>query len=364
MSKRLAAGEARSLGLVVTGGTIGAEYEEDAVVRLPNTNANSEVELLKAAWSGPATLDLRVRRPIRTLSENMRPKDWLAIAQAATALVEQHHVAGILVLHGTDTASYTAAALSFLLSGLPVPVVLTGSNLPPNQTGSDALTNIHDALIALCHLERGTYLSFAGSPESPSWVHVGTHVRKARASGQAFVSVNYGPVAKVTDDAFFLLDQAPPVKLVPASLALDDRVFSFRIYPGCDLGLIWNALVGSDIRGVVIELYASATGPDGQRSRGDKKYSLPAFVSRCVDAGMVVVGAVSEAPDTANAYESALAIQDVGAFFSWPLLPEVATVKLMWALAQRKAPDEVRGLVAQPVAGEFDSRSRAPLAQA
>src|SRR6202040_1852748 len=103
--------------------------------------------------------------PIRELSENLQPRHWVLIAQAVRSLIEQEDAAGVLVLHGTDTMAYTAAALSFLLSDLEGPVVLTGANLPTGEAGSDAQRNVHDALVALNELERGVYVAFTGRPD-------------------------------------------------------------------------------------------------------------------------------------------------------------------------------------------------------
>ncbi len=102
------------------------------------------------------------------------------------------------------------------------------------------------------------------------------------------------------------------------------------------------------LRGVVVELYASGTGPsDG----GDT--DLPGFVERCRLAG-VCVAAVAEAPaGSVNSYESAISVRRAGAFFRWPLLPEVAVVKLMWALAQSDDPAIVAAYLEHDVTGEL-----------
>ncbi len=340
---------ARRIGLVVTGGTIGAEYSADEVVRLPVEPNGAEVALLHDAWRGPMGLDLHVRQPLRVLSENMRPGDWVTIAQSVRSVVEEHSVSGVLVLHGTDTATYTTAALSFLLADLEVPIVLTGSNLPPNQRDSDAVKNIGDALIALCNLPPGTYLSFAGEPDLPTWVHLGTQVRKLRASGQAFFSVNRQPVAQVVRGKFVPVQHSPVLHPIPAKAAVDDKVLAVRIYPGLDLSSLLLAARESGTRGVVVELYASGTAPDDSGVE-----SLSNFVEGCLQAGIAVVTTVSDAPDDeANDYESSVALRASGAFFSWTLLPEVAIVKLMWVLAQTSNLHDVSRLMGLNIAGEM-----------
>lgn len=326
----------QNVGLVLTGGTIGSMITgqgDHEVVRLSSVQAGLAIPGGDAAWRQITQLrdvDFRVRRPIGLLSENLVPEDWMAIASAARDLVDEG-VDGVLVLHGTDTMAYTSAALSFLLADVHVPVVLTGSNLPPDDPSSDAPTNVQKALIALPYLERGVFVVFAGEPSLDGWIHLGTRVRKARASGEAFETVNGQPVGRI--HGVELLDFAPypsPRPWPSATAAVDSRVFTIRVYPGLDFSCVDAALQAGNMRGLVIELYASATGPDVAGKR-----SLPAFVERSRELGIQVYCTLSAAPERSiRSYESGLAVVDAGAVFLPNVLTETAVVKLMWALAQ------------------------------
>lgn len=292
--------------------------------------------------------------PLRRLSENMGPADWATMASAVRAL----HDAGagrILVLHGTDTAAYSAAALSFALADLPVTVVLTGANLPPGEPGSDAARNIADAVTALDRLAPGVFLSFAGDPAGPSSVHLGTAVRKVRASGQAFYSINRPVVAEVGDayrEVSAVPDRTPLARAVHGDVRFDERVMLLRLHPGIDLRMAAEAAAAHGIAGVVVELYPSGTGP--QMGGGPGALSLGDFVRACREHGAVVVATVANAPaGPRNHYESTVALEEAGALFTRDMLPETALVKLMWLLGHYKA-DEARDLVLAPcVAGEL-----------
>lgn len=357
----LAGGHQRSVGLVLTGGTIGSHHgpvlsvSDDSLESLTVGGAGAEeIDLLTGAWEGTGSLDVQVRSPIRLLSENLKPEDWIPIAQAARDLAQIDEVSGVVIFHGTDTMAYTAAALSFLLADLDKPVVLTGSNLPPDQPGSDAARNAHDALIALDSLSSGTYIVFAGADELPGLVHLGTRVRKVQASGQAYDSVNGPPIARIEGRQFLSMTEAPapqPARM-EVSCAVDPRVLTLRLYPGLNFEAAFSAVVHGAIHGVVIELYASATGPD----TGDE-YSLAGFIQRCVDHDLPVVTTVNIAPDEpVNVYETTLAISEAGGLFLDGMLPETATVKLMWALAQRDDTASVLELMRTPIAGELAPR--------
>lgn len=348
-----------SVGLVITGGTIGA-HEDDSVlaVQASTAHATKELDLLTQAWHQPVTFDVHVRCPLRLLSENLEPGDWIPIAEAVRDLVETEDVSGVVVFHGTDTMVYTAAALSFLLSDIDKPVVLTGSNLPSDQEGSDAPRNVHDSLIALEALEAGTYIVFAGANDLPGVVHLGTRARKLQASGQAFASINRLPVGEVVGDTFNSLQL--PARRVSQSFkcAIDPHVLALRLYPGLDFAAAYSAVTYGHIRGVVIELYASATGP-----HTDDRYSLPVFIRRCVERGVTVATTVPAAPEgPSNVYETTLAIAEAGGVFLLDMLPETATAKLMWALAQRDDMRSVQELMLTPIAGEIGDgrRSEAP----
>lgn len=312
--------------------------------------------LLNQVWPASAPLNVHVRSPLRLLSENLQPKDWIPIAEAARDLAKVDDIAGIVIFHGTDTMAYTAAALSFLLADLGKPIVLTGSNLPPDQEGSDAKRNAHDALIALGSLPPGTYIVFAGGTDLPGLVHLGTRVRKLQASGHAYASVNGPPIGKIVGQE--LVDSAPPPRRTKLewdfACAIDPRVLALRLYPGLDFDATFAAIAHGDLRGVMIELYASATGPHTH-----DKYSLPEFIRRCVGKGIPVVTTVNIAPnEPVNLYETTLAIEDAGGLFLEGMLPETATVKLMWALAQQKERDiSLRELMQTPVAGETPTLS-------
>lgn len=338
--------------MVLTGGTIGSEPDGGGVLSVSGAPPSAEeIGLLAAAAEPGEELEVEVRSPLRLLSENIEPGDWAAIAATVRELAAIGGLAGVIVLHGTDTMAFSAAALSYLLADLEMTVVLTGSNSPAEQPGSDATRNARVALIALGALPPGVFVAFAGGSDLPGLVHLGTRVRKLRASGQAFVSVNADPVGRVEAGSFVpLATVAPPSPSVQAfRCRVDSRVLSLRLYPGLDFEVAFAAVTAGDVRGVVVELYASATGPDTGGRR-----SLTRFIRRCAERGVPVLTTVgAAAPGAANRYETAIAIAEAGGLFLAGMLPETATVKLMWALAQHDDPDDVKRLMRTPIAGDM-----------
>lgn len=342
------------LGLVLTGGTIGsgvsAPGSEDKLVRLLD-GAGSEIPELELVWKAAPRaddLELSIRRPIGLLSENLVPNDWIPMARTIRSLVQDDGVEAVLVLHGTDTMAYTSAAMAFMLSDLQVPVALTGANRPSDQAGSDAFRNVRDSLTALRELRPGVFIVFAGRPKSLGRVHLGTRVRKIRASGNAFESVGRRPVAGIRDGKitrYWTPELPTPVQPRPV---IDSRVLSLRLYPGLDLKSTFDSIAAAKIRGVVLELYPSFTAPTG-RSR----FSAPTFVEMCTAKDIPVIATVANEPvGKPNLYESRIALEEAGAEVLH-MLPETATVKLMWALGTKRKRDGVLDLMKTPIANEM-----------
>ncbi|GAA3228635.1 hypothetical protein GCM10010532_062720 [Dactylosporangium siamense] len=333
------------VGLVLTGGTVGARRTTRAGETVVSVAADSPGPgLLRSAVPAGHDIEFATLSTLALASEDMRPDDWRRIAGAVRA----HVAAGlrrVLVLHGTDTMSFTAAALSFLLADLDVTVVITGSNVSPDQEHSDARKNIHDALVALLELPRGAYVVFAGGEDLPGLVHLGTQVRKVRICGQSFESVNRGPVARIHDGALTWIDRwRPGPSGADPRGDLDPGVLSFRLYPGLDFDAMRHALETGGQRAVVIELYAAVTGPS---------FALPEFIRKCRDGGVnVFLTASAPAAEDLSVYDSFVALREAGGRYLPGMIPETAIVKCMWALGQTRDPVSVAAIMSTPVAGE------------
>jgi L-asparaginase/Glu-tRNA(Gln) amidotransferase subunit D len=359
------------LGLVLTGGTIGStasgSTDEVRLVRQPAADG------IPGFMAGPLASfgahQLMVERPVELHSEEARPGDWERIARACRRLATRGAEA-VCILHGSDTMAYTAAALSFALADLEMPIVLTGSNLPPDHPETDARNNVRAALIALRRLPRGVYLVFAGTQDDDAHVHLGTRVRKERASGRAFVSPNGGPVAVVEQGRLRRLVPWPvpqPLGDAPAGPStvrgpsaigvdahptvarFDPRVLELRVHPGLPVPALEAAVDSGGLLGVVAELYPCATGPTG----GDEA-SLARLAEHVTARGGVVAGTVAAAPDIAGSYYPSLpTLTASGIGFLPGVLTSTATVKLMWALAVTDGdPVRTRAIMRRTVAGE------------
>ena len=124
----------RQLLVLYTGGTIGMQMSTAGLAPASGFEARMRTQQALQDQPLPQWQFRELLPPID--SANMQQSNWLAMVAASSAGVEQDGCDGVLLLHGTDTLAYSAAALSFLLLGLPVPVVLSGSMLPAGAEGS------------------------------------------------------------------------------------------------------------------------------------------------------------------------------------------------------------------------------------
>jgi L-asparaginase len=313
----------RRVALVCTGGTILSSVD-DGTARLDD----QWVERLAAAirHHADASVEIDVYQPFLLHSEDVQPAHWLELAALVANIADG--VDGVVVLHGTDTAAYTSAALHYLLFGVDVPVVVTGAMVPAGLAGSDAIDNVRAAAAAaLSTLAPGGYLAFCNA-QGDGVVYAGTRVRKSNRLGP-FESVGRLPAAAVV--AGRVVPMAPVQRAGgPAAfrLELDDRVAVIDCHPGLRLADATRAAAGSGMRGVVFTLYPSGTAS----TKGES--SAVAAVRAARQAGLVAVGVARDSSPGGVVYPSTLELAEAGLVMAEGLPVEAAVPKLMWALAQ------------------------------
>jgi L-asparaginase len=190
--------------ILFTGGTISSRLH------------NKTVELGTAPYSllesfRSKTIDFDILEPISVLSENITPEMYRVLFTAvATAFSPKKH-SGILIAHGTDTLAFTAQLAHLLLSGLPVPVVLFGSKLPPDDPRSEAPANLKAALILLSQIPRGVYV-VGRTATRKTLVHHASLVQSADAITDDFSSSNNAYAGKIVRNTYLPnpASEAPP----------------------------------------------------------------------------------------------------------------------------------------------------------
>ncbi|MNZ61661.1 L-asparaginase 1 [compost metagenome] len=321
----------KNLFVLYTGGTIGMLQTPEGLAPAGGFEARMREQL---DGQGMA-LDWHFQELLPLIdSANMRQANWLAMRDAIVEAVARGHD-GVLLLHGTDTLAYSAAALSFLLLGLPVPVVLTGAMLPAGAEGSDAWPNLCGAIKALRQgVVPGVHLFFNGQ-----LLH-GARASKLRS--EAFDAFAVLPRLREGERATAIppgLDYRTPRQ--PVNLAV------LPFFPGIQAGHV-QALLDSGVRGLLLECYGSGTGP------ADDKALLDTL--RAAHQRGVVLAASSQCPAghvQAGVYAAGSQLLATGMVPAGGMTREAALGKLFALLGAGLRQEEVEQWFVVDLCGEL-----------
>ena len=298
----------------------------------------------------PALADCRVvgRTVMNIDSSNMTPTRWLAIAEA---IVEEYsNCDGFVVTHGTDTMSYTGAALTYLLQGLNKPVILTGSQFSMADRRTDALMNLNDSLLLACEELAGVFIVFDGKVINGSRA-----VKIKTRSYDAFDSVNFPLVAEIKHNRIeynrllkpiFARDPAAPGRLPPCLPALEERLLVVKLFPGLRPEIF--DYVRDNLKGVIIESY-------GTGGIATEVMDLAAKVGELAEAGIVVAvttQCLKEGVDL-QVYEVGRRLPLEKIIYAGDMNTEALVPKLMWAMAESDDFAVIKRLVETPVRGDL-----------
>ncbi|MBF8776650.1 asparaginase [Pseudomonas fulva] len=323
----------KNLLVLYTGGTIGMLETPEGLAPSGGFESRMRDHFAMMADAPEVTWTLQELDPLLD-SANMQQHNWLAMRDAIVDAVRVRGHDAVLVLHGTDTLAYSAAALSFLLLGLPVPILLTGSMLPAGAPGSDAWDNLCGALRQFDHpLEAGVQLYFAGK-----LLH-GCRASKLRS--EAF-------------DAFAALPrhrQSEHVAPLPAHLGYQQprqrvNLAVVPVFPGLQAGHL-EALLGSGVQGLLLECYGSGTGPSDDQALLD---TLRAARQR----GVMLV-AISQCPEgdvVFDTYAAGSRLRAAGLVSGGGMTREAALGKMFALLGAGLDVDEAEQWFALDLCGE------------
>ncbi len=337
-----------SILIIYTGGTIGMmENPSSGLLRpLDFTYLEEELPELKK-------LDCQVE--VRQLappidSSSISPKEWRALA----SMIEEEYDAydGFVILHGTDTMSYTASVLSFMFRHLAKPIILTGSQLPVGRLRTDGKENLITAIeIAATKKEDGSPRIQEVCIFFNNYLMRGNRTCKVSSERfKAFKSYNYPELAYVGIDIryndSFIRSQKSDKKLIVYK-DMDPNVVVLKIFPGMTPEVIRAVLSIEGLRGVVLETFGSGNAPmtdwfiEALRE-AIAKGVLVVNVTQC-DSGRVDM----------SRYETGQLLDDIGVICGYDMTTEAALAKLMILFGQNHTLDEVRFLVANSLRGEF-----------
>lgn len=319
----------KNILIVATGGTI-ASMEDGRGLAPALTGA----ELVGYVPEINDVCDIDIVQPMNIDSTNMRPRDWLRIA----AVIRERYDCfdGFVVLHGTDTMAYTAAALSYLIQNNPKPIVLTGSQRPMANPFTDAKLNLYQSLLyAADDYSRDVSVVFGGQ------VIAGTRARKQRTmSDNAFISLNFPTVALIRNNR--IIRAGRPLRGGDSPRfydTLNERVFVLKLTPEMDPS-IFDVLAGS-YDAVIVETF----GIGGIPEYNDASYKRAIFDWTRSGRTLVLTTQVPEEGLDLGVYEVGRDYANhPGILHGGDMSTEALVAKTMWALGQTRDPAQLADL--------------------
>ncbi|RZI70066.1 MAG: asparaginase [Pseudomonas sp.] len=325
---------ARQVMVLYTGGTIGMQASENGLAPASGFEARMAEQLAALPEMVVPQWTFREMSPLID-SANMTPAYWQRLREAVVEAIEAQGCDAVLILHGTDTLAYSAAAMSFQLLGLNAPVVFTGSMLPAGVPDSDAWENVNGALQALGHgLASGVHLYFHGELLEP------TRCAKIRSFGRnPFAALNRARGGEAASALPAALDYRQPRQLA--------NVAVLPLFPGIGAAQL-DGLIDSGIQGLVLECFGSGTGPSDNAD-------FLASLQRAHRQGVVVVAITQchEGGVELDVYEAGSRLRGVGVLSGGGMTREAAFGKLHALLGAGLNGDDVRRLVELDVCGEL-----------
>lgn len=323
--------------LITTGGTIMSVPTEQGLQ--PGADEGALVH-----FPGSEEYEVSVYSLMTLDSSNIQPEEWALIAE--TIYHKRRGYDGIVITHGTDTMAYTASALTFMLPGIDLPVVLTGSQLPIFNILSDAYANLQCAFAMAASGIRGVFIAFDRQ------IFLGCRAVKVRTMDfHAFESVNFPPVAEINSRGLAVNRAYKPEdgKICELKNGVSSHVALMKLIPGVEPQL-FSAFADAGCRGLVIEAFGSG-GINFMRR------DVVAEIQKLVARGVIVVicsQCLYEATDM-TVYEVGRRALECGAIAAGDMTTEAAVTKLMWLLAQGLDHRETAELFRQSLHGEIST---------
>lgn len=332
--------------IIYTGGTFGMVHDESgALVAFDFQQILEKVPSLKS-------LDICITvisfaKPLD--SSNIGIPEWQDIARIIEASYDQYD--GFVLLHGTDTMTYTAAALSFMLQGLNKPVIITGAQLPISAVRSDARANLVSALEIAAAKTDGRAIV----PEVCIYFDYrltrGNRTFKKRSNQfEAYGCENYPILAQVGINITYNRTVIKPFDSnvhLRLKTNFDPGVFILRITPSLTKSFVHQVIQMKGLHGLILETYGSGNAPTAgwfldllrqALAKGIVLYNVSQLVGGVVNQGR---------------YETSKYLSEIGVVSGSDITIEAAWVKFMFLLGTEQDKELVRKKLAESICGEM-----------
>ena len=284
-------------------------------------------------------------------SSNVTPERWCELAHIIADNYDNYN--GFVVLHGTDTMSYTASALSFMLENLAKPVIFTGSQIPMGILRTDGRENLITAI------EIAAATNSAGEPLVPEVaLYFQNRLFRANRTSKhsaealsAFESRNLAPLAEVGVNIVYnhsVINKPHGNEPLRVCDKLNDKVVIIKLFPGLSKESFKAMLSIEGIKGIVLETYGTGNAPTAEWFID----TLRDAISR--DIAVVNITQCQGGAVAMHLYETGRRLQDLGVICGYDMTTEAAVTKLMWLLGSGLNGAELAKSMATSLRGELE----------
>lgn len=337
-----------SVLLIYTGGTIGMIQDARSGELKPFDFKSLTQQIPELSKFDISLSSISFRKPID--SSNMHPEVWIELAGIIEKNYTKHD--GFVILHGSDTMSYTASALSFMLENLAKPVVLTGSQLPIGMIRTDGKENLITAIEIAGHKERGKPLIREVCIYFEHKLYRGNRTLKFNSAHfDAFKSPNYPVLAEAGVTISYnkqALWSSKSQKL-KVHAHLDNDIAVLKLFPGISKKITTSILNTKGLKAIIIETF-------GAGNATTQEWFLKELEA-AIAQGIIVLNITqcSEGRVIQGMYETSSKLKKMGVIGGSDLTFESAITKLMFLLGQKLKPAQLKKMLQSNLRGELSS---------